>query len=296
MSRNLIQELQQDTMTISIAHLGPPGTYAEQAALAYMNWVRQETGQEAILCPYPSIAQTVRAVAQGGVDLAVVPVENSIEGSVAITLDTLWQLDKLQIQLALVLPIAHALLSHAQSLESIQTVYSHPQALAQCQGWLEQFLPTVQLIPANSTTEALQQLEQDWTTGAIASLRASQLYNLPILASGINDYPDNCTRFWVLAQSQPQIKGGSHTTLAFSVRANVPGALVKPLQVFAERGINLSRIESRPSKRSLGDYLFFIDLEADANSALVQSALAELATYTEILKLFGSYNVLAIRG
>jgi prephenate dehydratase len=128
-------------MTVSIAHLGPPGTYAEQAALAYVNWVRQETGQEAILCPYPSIAQTVRAVDQGEVDLAVVPVENSIEGSVAVTLDTLWQLDKLQIQLALVLPIAHALLSHAQSLESIQTVYSHPQALAQCQGWLEQFLP-----------------------------------------------------------------------------------------------------------------------------------------------------------
>ena len=283
-------------MTISIAHLGPNGTYAEQAALAYVNWVRQETGQEAILCPYPSIAQTVRAVDQGEVDLAVVPVENSIEGSVAVTLDTLWQLDKLQIQLALVLPIAHALLSHAQSLESIQTVYSHPQALAQCQGWLEQFLPNVQLIATNSTTEALQQLEHDSTISAIASLRASQLYNLPILASGINDYPDNCTRFWVLAQSQPQIKGASHTTLAFSVRANVPGALVKPLQVFAQRGINLSRIESRPSKRSLGDYLFFIDLEADANSALVQSALAELAAYTEILKLFGSYNVLAIRG
>ena len=283
-------------MTISIAHLGPNGTYAEQAALAYVNWVRQETGQEAILCPYPSIAQTLRAVDQGEVDLAVVPVENSIEGSVAVTLDTLWQLDNLQIQLALVLPIAHALLSHAQSLESIQTVYSHPQALAQCQGWLEQFLPNVQLIATNSTTEVLQQLEHDCTISAIASLRASQLYNLPILASGINDYPDNCTRFWVLAQSQPQIKGASHTTLAFSVGANVPGALVKPLQVFAQRGINLSRIESRPSKRSLGDYLFFIDLEADANSSLVQSALAELAAYTEILKLFGSYNVLAIRG
>lgn len=288
-------------MTISIAHLGPPGTYAEQAALAYMNWVRQETGQEAILCPYPSIAQTLRAVAQGQVDLAVVPVENSIEGSVAIALDMLWQLDTLQIQLALVLPISHALLSRAQTKEHIQTVYSHPQALAQCQGWLERFLPAAQLIPTNSTTEALQQLEHDQTTGAIASLRASQLYNLPILASAINDYPDNCTRFWVL-RHQSQIShhqsssGNSHTSLAFSVRANVPGALVKPLQVFAQRGINLSRIESRPSKRSLGDYLFFIDLEADANSSLVQSALAELAAYTEILKLFGSYSVLAIKG
>jgi prephenate dehydratase len=286
---------------ILIAHLGPPGTYTEQAALAYVNWVRQETGQEAILCPYPSISQTLRAVAQGQAGLAVVPVENSIEGSVAITLDTLWQLDRLEIQLALVLPISNALLSRAQSLESIQTVYSHPQPLAQCQGWLEQFLPNVQLIPTNSTTEALQQLEQDWTTGAIASVRASQLYNLPVLASAINDYPDNCTRFWVV-RHQSQINSHqfssstSHTSLAFSVRANIPGALVKPLQVFAQRNINLSRIESRPSKRSLGDYLFFIDLEADANSPLVQSALAELATYTEILKLFGSYNVLAIKG
>ena len=286
---------------ILIAHLGPPGTYTEQAALAYVNWVRQETGQEAILCPYSSIAQTLRAVAQGQADLAVVPVENSIEGSVAITLDTLWQLDRLEIQLALVLPISNALLSRAQSLESIQTVYSHPQPLAQCQGWLEQFLPNVQLIPTNSTTEALHQLEQDWTTGAIASLRASQLYNLPVLASAINDYPDNCTRFWVV-RHQSQINSHqfssstSHTSLAFSVRANIPGALVKPLQVFAQRNINLSRIESRPSKRSLGDYLFFIDLEADANSPLVQSALAELHTYTEILKLFGSYNVLAIKG
>lgn len=221
-------------MTVSIAHLGPPGTYAEQAALAYVNWVSQETGQEAILCPYPSIAQTLRAVAQDKVDLAVVPVENSIEGSVAITLDTLWQLDTLQIQLALVLPISHTLLSYAQSLDHIQTIYSHPQALGQCQVWLEQFLPDVQLIPTNSTTEVLQQLEHDSTKGAIASLRASQLYNLPILASAINDYPDNCTRFWVIAQNSAD-QGGTHTTLAFSVAANVPGALVKPLQVFAIR-------------------------------------------------------------
>lgn len=289
-------------MTVSIAHLGPPGTYAEQAALAYVRWVTQETGQEPILCPYPSIAQTLRAVDQSQAQLCVVPVENSIEGSVAITLDTLWQLDTLQIHLALVMPIAHALLSRAQTLETIHTVYSHPQALAQCQGWLEQFLPNVQLIPTNSTTEALQQVDQDWTAAAVASLRASQIYNLPILASAINDYPDNCTRFWVIGQGgfqtgrhQSSSAALSHTTLAFSVGANVPGALVKPLQVFAQRGINLSRIESRPTKRSLGDYLFFIDLEADSSQAMVQSALAELTAYTEILKIFGSYSVLPIQ-
>lgn len=289
-------------MTVAIAHLGPPGTYAEQAALAYVDWVDQEMGKKTILCPYPSIAQTLQAVAQGKTDLAVVPVENSIEGSVAITLDMLWQLDNLQIQLALVLPITHTLLSCAQTLDSIQTVYSHPQALAQCQGWLEQCLPDVQLIPTNSTTEALQQLQQERTAAAISSFRASQLYNLPILASPINDYPDNCTRFWVVSQDQlPQIDlykpsslRGSYTTLAFSLPANVPGALVKSLQVFATRGINLSRIESRPTKRSLGDYLFFVDLEANTNSPATQSALAELTTYTEIVKIFGSYDFLPL--
>ena len=285
-------------MTISIAHLGPPGTYTEQAALAYTSWIDREKQQPAVLRPYPSIAQTLSAVSQGQAEIGVVPVENSIEGSVAITLDTLWQLDGLQIHLALILPISHALLSCAQTLETIHTVYSHPQALAQCQGWLEQFLPTVQLISTHSTTEALQLLKHDVTCGAIASQRAAQLYGLPVLASAINDYPENSTRFWVVGQGQSQSHlqppvSSSHTTLAFSMR-NVPGALVKQLQVFAQRGINLSRIESRPTKRSLGDYLLFVDLEADANSSIAQSALAELMTYTEVLKIFGSYSVLPI--
>ncbi|HEY9794958.1 MAG TPA: prephenate dehydratase [Leptolyngbyaceae cyanobacterium] len=279
-------------MSISIAYLGPPGTYAEAAGLTYVRTLAGETGRNSVLCPYPSIAQTLQSVAQGQTHLAVVPVENSIEGSVVSTLDMLWQLDTLQVQQALVLPIRHALLSRASTIEGIQTVYSHPQALAQCQGWLEKFLPSAQLVPTNSTTEALQYLDKDYTAGVITSQRAAQLYNLPILASAINDYPDNYTRFWVMGK-QPSA-GGSHTSLAFSTPANVPGALAKPLQVFASRGINLSRIESRPTKRSLGEYLFFIDLEADASQAPVQDALSELASHTEILKIFGSYSVLPI--
>jgi prephenate dehydratase len=287
-------------MTISIAHLGPPGTYAEQAAILYLKWLTENMGVEAILCPYPSIAQSLQAVAQGKAQLAVVPVENSIEGGVTMTLDTLWQLDSLEIQLALIMPIVHALLSCASNLEDIEKVYSHPQALAQCQGWLERFLPTVQLIPTNSTTEPLQYLTRDLTAAVITSTRAAQLYKLSILANAINDYPENCTRFWVVSQTQARnlyqtaYRSSSHTSLAFSVPANIPGALVKPMQVFAQLGINLSRIESRPTKRELGEYLFFMDLEADANTTAMQSALAELSNYTEILKIFGSYNVLPI--
>ncbi len=280
-------------MSISIAHLGPPGTYTEAAALAYVHTLGRDSGNEPLLCPYPSIAQTLQSVAQAQAHLAVVPVENSIEGSVTSTLDMLWQLDTLQIQQALVLPIRHALLSRGSTIEAIQTVYSHPQALAQCQGWLEKFLPSVQLVPANSTTEALQELDKDYTAGVISSQRAAQLYNLPVLASAINDYPDNCTRFWVVGKQLST--GGSHTSLAFSTPANVPGALVKPLQVFASRGINMSRIESRPTKRSLGEYLFFVDLEADASQASAQAALSELASHTEILKIFGSYNVASLQ-
>lgn len=280
-------------MNQSIAYLGPAGTYSEAAALAYLNQQSVKFSGECSLCPYPTIAQTLRAVAEGEVSLAVVPVENSIEGSVATTLDTIWQLDQLQIQQALLLPIAHALLARTSNYEGIKTVYSHPQALGQCQHWLEKSLPAVKLIATNSTTEAVQQLDQDEFGGAIASMRAAELYQVPVLAYPINDRPDNCTRFWVVSLQPSQ--EGTHTSLAFSLPKNIPGALVKPLQVFAERGINMSRIESRPTKRAIGEYLFFIDIEADAEDPLVHSALDELNACTETLKIFGRYPVIFIK-
>lgn len=288
-------------MTISIAHLGPAGTNAEAAALAYANWLSLQAGPHCLLCPYSTISQTLEASARGEALLAIVPVENSIEGSVTITLDRLWQLSTLRIQHALVLPIAHVLITHAESFQQITTVYSHPQALAQCQNWLQQSMPSAQLIPSNSTAEALEHLD-DPSAAAIASQRAAQLYNLPILADRINDYPDNYTRFWILkadtetqeTEASQSVEPCTHTSLAFSAPANLPGALVKPLQVFASRNINLSRIESRPTKRSLGEYLFFIDLECDLREASMQSAIEELKTYTETLKIFGSYSVISI--
>ncbi|MCW6037911.1 prephenate dehydratase [Spirulina subsalsa FACHB-351] len=280
-------------MTISIAHLGPTGTYSEAAAIAYAHWLTRTTGQSCLLCPYANIAQTLQAVADQQTLLGVVPIENSIQGSVAVTLDTLWKLDTLQIQKALILPVSHALISISSNLADIKTVYSHPQALAQCRQWLDQHLPLVQLIATNSTTEALENLPQNPHAAAISSQRAAQLYQLPILVADINDYPDNCTRFWVVGLTPTH--QGSHLSLAFSTAANVPGALMKPLQVFAERNINMSRIESRPTKRSLGEYLFFIDLEGSQADEPLQSALAELPQHTAILKILGNYSVFTIR-
>ena len=279
-------------MTISIAHLGPTGTYSETAALAYAEWLRENHNQEVVFGLQPSIALALNAVSNQKFDCAVVPVENSIEGSVTITLDSLWQRSNLKILRSFTIPISSMLLSRNTSLEEITTVYSHPQALGQCQKWLETFLPQAKLVPTNSTAEALQFPQQDLQFAAIASARAAQLYQVPILKATINDRPDNCTRFFVV--SLENINQGNYLSLAFSLPENIPGALVKPLQIFAERNINLSKIESRPTKRSLGEYIFYMDLEGSVADPKVKSALKELAEYTEVLKIFGNYDLIKV--
>ncbi|HIK46177.1 MAG TPA: prephenate dehydratase [Leptolyngbyaceae cyanobacterium M65_K2018_010] len=285
-------------MTITIAYLGPEGTYSQLAALAYALEVEQQQGQPVTLKAFPSIPRAMQATAAGVTRLTIVPVENSIEGGVTTTLDTLWRLSQLKIQQALVMPIRHGFLSYAPSLRDIRLVYSHPQALSQCQLWLEQQVPQAALVPTSSTTEALQHLSDDPTVGAISSEWAAQLYNLPILVHDINDHVDNCTKFWVLGLPDPNSPSaqGRYTSLAFTLPVNAPGALLKPLQVFADHDINLSRIESRPAKRALGDYLFFVDLEANAQDESGRQAIQVLSSCTESLINFGSYNLISIGG
>jgi prephenate dehydratase len=272
---------------LKIAHLGPTGTYTEAAALAYAETALSDA--DFCLQPYANIARTLQAVASGEALLGIVPVENSIEGSVTMTADTIWQLDApLQIQQAIVLSIDHALISIATDLSRIELVYSHPQALSQCQEWLQQHLPQAERISANSTTAALTTLATLPHAAAISSVRAAKLYDLPVLVQPINDYPDNQTKFWVLSL-QPSVTGNC-SSIAFSLSENAPGGLMTALGFFANRGLNLSRIESRPSKRSLGDYLFFIDIETDVdNCRELTSALADLDAYAETVKNFGSY-------
>ena len=273
---------------LKIAHLGPTGTYTEAAALTYAQTAL--SGTDFCLQPYANIARTLQAVASGEAILGIVPVENSIEGSVTMTADTIWQLDApLQIQQAVVLSIDHALISIATDLNQIELVYSHPQALSQCQEWLQQHLPQAERISANSTTAALTTLSTLPHAAAISSVRAAKLYELPVLVQPINDYPDNQTKFWVLSL-QPSVTGNC-TSIAFSLSENAPGGLMTALGFFANRGLNLSRIESRPSKRSLGDYLFFIDIETDVdNCRELTSALADLDAYAETVKNFGNYH------
>ena len=280
-------------MNISLAYLGPTGTNSETAALAYSNWLTNYQQQNSTLCPYPSLALALQSVARGKIEKAVVPIENSLEGSVTVVLDALWRTNNLQVHQELTIPIFHGLLSYATSLVEIKTVYSHPQALAQCQKWLENFLPQAQLIPTKSTTEGIKMLTNDRSAAAISAPRAAELYQVPLLESDIRDNPDNCTRFWIVSSQKSEF--GSNLSLAFSLSQNAPGALVKALEIFARRKINLSKIESRPSKRSLGEYIFFIDLEGSSQDVRIKEALTELFNCTEVTKIFGNYNKIDIK-
>jgi len=279
-------------MNLSLAYLGPTGTNSETAALAYADWLAREQRFKATLQPYPSIAVAMQSVVEGKVDRAVVPVENSLEGSVTVVLDSLWQTNNLHVHQELTIPIAHGLLSYAQSLEEIETVYSHPQGIAQCQKWLANNLPQAQLVSTKSTTEGIKYLQNEPTSAAVSAPRAAQLYQVPLLRSDIKDRPDNCTRFWIVSQQVSDF--GTRLSLAFSLPRNVPGALVNALAIFASRNINLSKIESRPTKRSLGEYIFFIDLAGNSHDAEIRDALNDLTNCTEVLKVFGNYELLPI--
>jgi prephenate dehydratase len=279
-------------MTIAIAYLGPEGTYSQLAALAYRFELEKQQGQPVALVAFPSISRAMQATASGETTLTIVPVENSIEGGVTTTLDTIWQLQHLKIHRALVMPIRHNLLSRATHPTTVEVVYSHPQALAQCQLWIEKHTPTARLIPTSSTVEALHHVLENPKSAAIASAWAAMLHNVPILATQINDYLDNCTKFWVLGPETPN--NGSYTSLVFSLPTNTPGALLKPLNVFANYSINLSRIESRPTKKSLGDYLFFVDLEAGDINEPCHRALQELDGCVETVVNLGSYDLMTI--
>ncbi|MDI9406473.1 MAG: prephenate dehydratase [Chitinophagaceae bacterium] len=270
-----------------VAFLGPVGTYGEQAALQLLEL---EALEHAELVPQPGIRAVILAVASGDCEAAVVPVENSVEGGVTACLDALWEHPELSIARALVLPIRHALLGSG-SLEGVSEVLSHPQALAQCSQWLADHLPAALQLPTSSTAEAARMVAGSRFRAAVASLQAAQEHGLEVLAYPINDVPGNCTRFLLLRRGQRQ-QEGPLVSLAFSLHSNQPGALLEALACFARRELNMSRIESRPSKREMGEYIFFVDLDLSAEhttpSALTE-ALAELQPLCEHLVLFGAY-------
>jgi prephenate dehydratase len=269
-----------------IAYLGPAGTFSEEAAIQY-------AGEAADLLPFPSFAAAVAAVEAGQADEAIVPVENSLEGAVTPTLDLLIHQTRLQIQAETVLPVRHFLIGRpGATVEGARQVLSHPQPLGQCRRFLEERLPEAAAVAALSTAAAVRDMlaADRPEVVAIGTRRAAALYGGAVLAADIQDNDSNVTRFVVLGRQSPPPTGRDKTSLCFTLPdAREPGSLYRSLACFAEAGINLTKLESRPSKEVLGFYIFLIDLDGHRADPTIAAALDRLRGLAETVKIFGSY-------
>ena len=265
---------------LNIACLGPEGTFTQTAALKHF-------GQSARLKLLGGIDQVFREVAAGACDYGVVPVENSIEGAVNHTLDMLLVSD-LKLCGEVELRIHQQLLSRSGRLEDIQAVYSHEQSLAQCRRWLDANLADVRRVPVPSNAEAARNAAGDDSSAAIAGEQAGEIYGLPVLRKNIEDNPDNTTRFLVLGREALSPCGKDKTSLLFAMPSR-PGSLMSMLACFADHGVNMTRIESRPSRQGMWEYVFFVDILGHADDEEVARALSELRDKAAMMKLLGSY-------
>ena len=265
---------------LKIAYLGPKATFTHQAALEFF-------GFSAHYVACSTIKDVFLEVENRRADYGVVPVENTIEGVVNYTLDMFLESD-VKISGEIVIPITLHLLSTSDRIENIRKVYSHKMALAQARNWIEKNIPYVQTIEVESTAKACEIALEEETAGAIASEVASYTYHLNILARNIQDSGDNYTRFLIISKKDLKPTGRDKTSLLFGVK-DEPGALYKALEVFYKYGINLTKIESRPSKKKAWDYVFFVDLEGHREEENVKKALEELLERAQFVKVLGSY-------
>ncbi|HUW66215.1 MAG TPA: prephenate dehydratase [Spirochaetia bacterium] len=267
-------------MAETLGYLGPPGTFSEEAALRY--------SREMELCPFDTWPEIFEAVADQRVAEAIVPLENSCEGSVNLTLNFLAGREDVFIRAEVVLPVVQNLLALPEATD-IDTICSHPQALAQCYNYLRQNFPRVIPSPTESTSAAARLAQASPKTAAIGTARAAGLYGLEVKAAAINDQAANVTRFVVLGREEAaRREGGVKTSLVVFI-VDRPGALYRILQEFAVRGLNLTRIESRPTGNRLGEYHFFIDLIGHREDPAVAEALQAVSSQSARVRLLGSY-------
>jgi prephenate dehydratase len=270
-------------MANRIAFLGPAGTYTEEATLLY--------DASADFQPFPTIAAVGLAVLSGTTDQGVIPIENSLEGSVTFTLDLLIRESGLSIFMEVVLPINHYLMAKPGTrIADIQVVYSHPQSLAQCREFLERSFPNTQQMASLSNSAAVSDMKDSSVpAAAIAPKRAADLYGAEVLEKDIQDVANNVTRFAVLARQDHPPTGDDKTSICFSFQQDAPGVLYQTLGEFATRNINLMKIESRPTKQSLGEYIFLIDCAGHREDPRVREAIEAVGRSVSMLKVLGSY-------
>jgi chorismate mutase/prephenate dehydratase len=264
---------------LTIAYLGPVATWSHQAA-------REKFGASVEYAAQSSIAEVFNVVARGKADYGVVPIENSTEGAVSYTLDQFMD-SELRVCAQFSLKIENNLLAKVPR-EQIKVVYTHPQVIGQCRQWLRHNLPHVDLIEVSSTTRAAELASKEPNSAAIAGLMAAEVYGLEVLDISIQDSPNNTTRFLIISPNGCPPTGDDKTSLMFSVQ-DKPGALFSALAPFKDLRINMSKIESRPSKRKAWEYFFFVDIDGHAEDAPLVKALAELQKHCSFVKILGSY-------
>lgn len=269
-------------------YLGPKGTYSEEALFIYLE--SGKTNSKTV--PYPSIEQVLSAIGKGEISHGIVPLENSSEGTVNLALDFIANDRRLNIIGEVILPIKHNLLTKpGMREEEIELVVSHPQALAQCRKYLSRHFPGVPVSEVNSTAEAAEiAAKRENNIAAIGNIRAAENYGLQIIKYDIQDCQENRTRFVVVSKEQVPVSGLVKTSLVISI-TDRPGGLYQILKEFALANINLTKIESRPAKRNLGDYLFFIDLLGHSGEPAVRNCLAAIEDMAASFRVMGTYPV-----
>lgn len=280
----LFREIMSATLAaerpVTIGFLGPQGTYSHAAVIKHF-------GKFADTLALATVDEVFRAVEKGEANYGVVPVENSIEGVVTHTLDKFLD-SPLKIAGEVHVRIRHQLLSKAPAVDNIEVIFAHTQSLAQCRGWIAAHLPSAKLEPVSSNAEAARIAATQPNSAAIASSYAGEIYDLDVLAGDIEDDPANTTRFLVIGKESPPISGSDKTSLIVSSK-NKPGALHRLLTPFSEYNISMTRIESRPSRQALWEYVFFIDIEGHRDESNINKALAELDKEAAFLKILGAY-------
>lgn len=269
-------------MPMDIAYLGPEGTYTQAAVL-------KQFGHSVNTVALRTIPEVFKAVQSENAHFGIVPIENSTEGVVTHTLDMLLK-SELKICGEILLRIQHNLLSNEVDLADIKTIYAHEQALAQCRNWLNRYVPHAELQPVGSNGAAASFAAKESGTAAIAGVMASDFYGLGILAAGIEDETNNTTRFLVIGHQDLEPTDSDKTSLVVSSN-NHPGLLHKLLEPIARHGINMTRLESRPSRQGIWEYVFFIDIEGHQSNENVQSLLTEIQGLSSLFKVLGSYPV-----
>ena len=272
-------------MVKKMGYLGPRGTFSEEAALLYSRLQGRQ------LQEYPTIAAVIAAVITGGLDEGLVPLENTLEGGIAVTLDQLARQEGIYICNELIYPIRQCLMAGKNiDLNQVKQVLSHPHALGQCSAFIERNLYHAECIPIESTAAAAKGVTSRPGSAAIAPKRAAELFDLCLLAEGIEDSEGNATRFVTISRQDSPSTGNDKTSLVLTI-PDGPGSLYQVLGYFAHRNINLTRIESRPSRQMIGDWLFFIDCEGHRSDPDKLDLWEEIRQAVPFFKLLGSYPV-----